>query len=173
MFRTPRQIVEQMDTSDTDLQRAGRSPRFSADRLNQALKPLRQGADVIDRTVVAPRLPAQGLPVIVPTRARAPVLPARVNLGLGRHRVTHVPLLRAPERFPVASMDLTRRDVGLPYGVPRYVNAATLKAIAGGRFVDRLLKKIRSGWEFVENDAMIDLSDGAQEYRLGRLTIFS
>lgn len=171
MFRSPHQALEHLDSSDTDLKRAVRSPRLSASRLDHALRPTRRGGDVIDLTRIAHRLPAQGLSELIPTSEHAPVLPARVNLG-GR-RVTRVPPLQAPQRFPVASIDLSRRDVGLPYGIQRYVNAATLKAIAGGRLVDRLLKKTRTGWEFVQNDAMIDLTDGAQEYRLGRLTIFS
>lgn len=171
MFHSQRQALEHLDSSGTDLQHAVRSPRFAASRLDRALRPTRRGGDVIDLTRFAHMLPAQRLSVLVPTLGRAPVLPARVSLG--NRRVTHVPPLQAPQRFPVASIDLSRRDVGLPYGVQRYVNAATLKAIAGGRPVDRLLKKTRSGWEFVQNDAMIDLTDGAQEYRLGRLTIFS
>ena len=88
-------------------------------------------------------------------------------------QVTHVPTLPKQTRFPVASIDFSRRDVGLPFGVPRYVNAATLKAIAGGKRFDRLLKKTDAGWKFVDNDTMIDLTDGSREFKLGKLTIFS
>ena len=170
MFRSPHHALEHLDASGTDLQRSVRSLRFSADRLDHALQPTR-GRDIIALTRFAPTLPAQGLSVLVPSLDRTPVLPAGVNLG--SRRVTHVPPLQTPRRFPVASIDFSRSNVGLPYGVPRYVNAATLKAIAGGRLFDRLLKKTRSGWEFVQNDTLIDLTDGSQEYRLGRLTIFS
>lgn len=171
MFHSQRQALEHLNSSDTDLKRAVRSPRFAASRLDQALRPTRRGGDVIDFTRFAHTLPAQALSVLVPRLERAPILPARVNLG--SRRVTRVPPLQPQQRFPVASIDLSRRDVPLPYGIKRYVNAATLKAIAGGRPVDRLLKKTRSGWEFVQNDVLIDLTDGSQEYRLGRLTIFS
>lgn len=95
------------------------------------------------------------------------------SLRFEGRQVTHVPSLRKQTRFPVASIDFSRRDVGLPFGVPRYVNAATLKAIAGGKMFDRLLKKTDAGWEFVNNNAMIDLTDGSQEFKLGKLTIFS
>ena len=73
----------------------------------------------------------------------------------------------------VASIDLSRRDIGRPYGAPRYINAATLKSIAGGRTFDRLLKRTESGWEFVPNDTRVDLMDSTQEFRLGKLTIVS
>jgi hypothetical protein len=99
------------------------------------------------------------------------VLPTEVRLPF--RRTKSVPDLAKPQRFPVASIDLSRADVGLPYGVPRKVNAATLKKIAGGRRSDRLLKKTPLGWEFVADDVMIDLSDSSVEFKLGRLTIFS
>ncbi|HLG56876.1 MAG TPA: hypothetical protein VI485_16175 [Vicinamibacterales bacterium] len=73
----------------------------------------------------------------------------------------------------MASIDFSRPDIGLPYGIPRHINAATLKTIAGGRSVDRLLRKTGAGWVFVRDEEMVDLADGSQEYRLGRLTIFS
>jgi hypothetical protein len=168
MFRSPHQALEHLE-SITDVQPALHLPRFAANRLDHALQPT-QGRNVVDLTRVAHTLPTQELSVRVPP-LRAPALPARVNLD--HRRVMRVPLLEAPQRFPVASIDLSRSEVGLPYGIPRYVNAATLKVIAGGRWIDSLLKKTRSGWEFVQNDALIDLTDGAQEYRVGRLTIFS
>jgi hypothetical protein len=169
MFRSPHHALEHLDSTDTRMQ-AVQSSRFSAGRLDTALRPIRRGGDIIDLTRVVRTVSAQGLSVRVQTQS-GPILPARVNFG--QRRVTRVPALQAPRRFPVASIDLSRRDVGLPYGVPRYVNAATLKAIAGGRSFDRLLKKTPAGWEFVNNDTLIDLTDSAQEYRLGRLTIFS
>lgn len=170
MFHSQRQSLAHLSTSDSDLQRAVRSPRPSSGRLDCALQPIR-ARNISDVGQFASALAAHTLSVLVPRLERGPILPASVNLG--SRQVTRVPPLQAPHRFPVASIDLSRSDVGLPYGIPRYVNAATLKAIAGGRRVDRLLMKTRSGWEFVQNDAVIDLTDGSQEYRLGRLTIFS
>src|SRR5688572_1245868 len=85
-------------------------------------------------------------------------------------RTGSIPTLPRQRRVAVASLDLSRPDVALPYGVPRHINVATLKAIAGGDLGDRLLKKTMAGWEFMANDAMVDLADGSQEYRLGRLT---
>ena len=100
-----------------------------------------------------------------------PRLHSRVNPPAPKLERVSQPSQR--RRFPLASIDLSRRDVGLPYGVPRRVNAATLKRIAGGQRFDRLLRKTTSGWEFVSDDTMIDLQDNSIEFKLGRLTIFS
>lgn len=140
-------------------------------RLAQSRPPLdvQRGGDIVALT----RGGSANLRVssLMPAVRGLAALPASPRFE-GRH-VTHVPSLRKQTRFPVASIDSSRRDVGLPFGVPRHVNAATLKAIAGGKTFDRLLKKTDVGWEFVENDAMIDLTDGSQEFKLGKLTIFS
>ena len=81
--------------------------------------------------------------------------------------------LPSQARFPVASIDLSRKDFALPYGIGRFINAATLKVIAGGQRIDRLMRRTPAGWEFVPDHARIDLTKGRDEYRLGRLTIFS
>jgi len=73
----------------------------------------------------------------------------------------------------VASIDLSRKEITLPYGIGRFVNAATLKRIAGGQAFDQLLRKTSKGWIFVLDSERIDLTDNAQEFRLGALTIFS
>ena len=88
-------------------------------------------------------------------------------------RAGHVPVLAKPKRFPVASIDFSKKDVGLPYGVPRRVTARTLKELAGGRRTDQLLKSTRSGWEFVPDSTMIDLSDNTVVFKVAGLTIFS
>ena len=88
-------------------------------------------------------------------------------------QVQRVPQLRKLERFPVASLDFSKEDVGLPYGVPRRISARTLKELAGGGWTDQLLTKTPAGWEFVEDSAMVDLSDNKVQFKLGRLTIFS
>ena len=82
-------------------------------------------------------------------------------------------MLKKQERFPVAALDFSKKDVGLPYGVPRRVSARTLKELAGGGRADRLLKKTPAGWEFVEDSTFVDLSDNKVQFKLGRLTIFS
>ena len=107
----------------------------------------------------------------MPSGTVTPIVPALPRFT-GR-QATHVPTLPKQTGFPVASIDLSRRDVGLPFGVPRYVNAATLKAMASGESFDRLLKMTSAGWVFVANDSMIDLTDGSQEFKVGKLTIFS
>jgi hypothetical protein len=86
---------------------------------------------------------------------------------------THVPALAKQKRFPVAAIDFSKKDVGLPYGVPRKISARTLKELAGGSRTDQLLKHTRSGWEFVPDSTLIDLSDNAVVYKAAGLTIFS
>ena len=86
---------------------------------------------------------------------------------------SHVPTLAKQRRFPVAALDFSKKDVGLPYGAPRMVTARTLKELAGGKRTDQLLKNTRSGWEFVPDSTLIDLSDGSVVYKVAGLTIFS
>jgi hypothetical protein len=160
MSRFPTHILEHLDLSGADPVRPSRSLCVADAPLEEALTPRRRAGAITNLHRFA------GVP-------RIGTLSVAVTTGTSVPRPTHVPPLNTPRRFPVASIDLSRREVGLPYGVPRFVNAATLKAIAGGRPFDRLLKKTRAGWEFVPNDTRIDLTDASQEFRLGRLTIFS
>jgi hypothetical protein len=158
MRRFPTQMLEHVDVSCTAPVRPQRSLRITA--IDEASVRRRRTSAITTLVHFA------GVP-------RVGVLAVPARIGLGNRRLTPVPRVDAPRRFPVASIDLSRRDVGLPYGVPRFVNAATLKAIAGGRTVDQLLKKTHDGWEFVPDDTRIDLTDPLQEFRLGKLTIFS
>ena|ERR1700683_2485521 len=105
-----------------------------------------------------------------PRRTKAE-LPAKLRVRTPS--AANVPKLPKQQRFPVASIDLTRPDVALPFGVPPLVSVATLKGLAGGRATDQLLKNTPRGWEFIPDDAMVDLRDRSAEFRLGRLTIFS
>jgi hypothetical protein len=91
----------------------------------------------------------------------------------GTRLVTQVPILKAPRRFPVASLDLSRKDVALPYGLKRYASAGVVKAIAGGSRFDRLMRKTGDGWEFMADGTRIDLTDGSQEFRVGQVVVFS
>jgi hypothetical protein len=71
-------------------------------------------------------------------------------------------------------IDFSQKDVRLPFGVPRFVNASTLRAMAdGGIAAGRLLKKVGSVWEFVPDETVIDLNDRSARFRLGRITIYS
>lgn len=168
MPRSPYQLIEHWETPTNRLdQTVGVQPSH---RMRRALQSSRQ-RDVIDLAPLAPALlPSQGLSVLTATGAGTLVLPPRIGF---RNGVTQVPGLDPQQRFPISAIDFSRRDVPLPYGIPRHVNAATLKVIAGGRRFDSLLKRTGSGWEFVEDKTVIDLRDGSQEFRLGRLTIFS
>ena len=160
MRRFPTRMLEHVDVSSTEPVRHVRALRIAAPRLDEVPAGSRRRVPIADLVRFA------GVPQVwaisVPT-----------SIGRDRRGLTPVPRVGARRRLPVASIDLSRRDISLPYGVPRFVNVATLKAIAGGRPTDQLLKKTESGWEFVPNDMRIDVTDGSQEFRLGRLTIFS
>jgi hypothetical protein len=155
MIRSPHRALERLDTSVVAVPRAVRSLTLP--------NPPHASTDT--------RLTPRHLEINLPRMRRAPM-----PLEPLQHRtrvVAHVPILKAPRRFPVASLDLSRKDVSLPYGLGRYANAATVKAIAGGGRFDRLMRKTAGGWEFVADGTRIDLTDGAQEFRVGRVTIFS
>ena len=170
MIRSPHRALEVLRTSPPVLPRRARLPRFSANQLDRAFAPSHRDLEVPVARFMTVRAP-ESVAVRVPIVNRAP---ARIEHVRPRARtVAHVPPLPAQRRYPVASLDLSRPDVALPYGIGRYVNAATLKAIAGGGLLDRLLKNTPAGWEFVPNHTRIDLQDNAQEFRLGKLTIFS
>ena len=57
-------------------------------------------------------------------------------------------------------------EVRLPFGVPQFINAATLRAIAGGRPFDQLFKQVGGAWEFVPDDTMIDLTNPREQFSL-------
>jgi hypothetical protein len=113
--------------------------------------------------------------VAVPTGLARPRVPAAVpaHLRVRTRAVGRLPNLPARRRSPVATVDLSRREAALPFGTPRFVTVAILKRLAGGKGFDRLLRKVGDRWEFVADDVMVDLTDGTQQFKLGRLTIFS
>ncbi len=117
MHRFPIHMLEHVDVSRTNLVRPLRSPRLVAPRLDEALTRRRPATPITDvaRFAGVPQMGALSVPA---------------KIGPGNRRPTHGPYVDAPRRFPVASLDLSRQDIGLPYGVPRFVNAATLKVIS-------------------------------------------
>jgi hypothetical protein len=147
----------------------GRHMTAAVRRLDRALRVVRQS----DGPPASPICQLQPLPTRTTLRPKHTPNIALTNIHVSTQQVTRVPVLAKPRRFPVASIDLSRADVGLPYGIPRWVNAATLKALAGGKPFDRLLKKTPSGWAFVADQTMVDLADKTVEFKLGQLTIFS
>lgn len=98
--------------------------------------------------------------------------PGLVRFATRRASVPVVGELPAQERFPML-IDFSQREVRLPFGVPRFVNAATLRAMAGDGRATRLLKMVGNTWEFVPDESLIDLDDRSVQFRLGRLTIYS
>jgi hypothetical protein len=72
-----------------------------------------------------------------------------------------------------ALTDLGVEDLRLPFGTPRFVNAATLKRMCRAKRSALLLKRVGERWEVCENSATIDLLDASVEFRLGEIQIFS
>jgi len=64
-------------------------------------------------------------------------------------------------------------DLDLPFGMPRFVNAATLKRMFKAQRSELLLKKVGERWEICVDSTRIDLTDDSVEFRLGAVQIFS
>jgi len=126
------------------------------------------------KEVTAVRRLLSDMNISVPAAVGRPIgaSPLPTVEGFPMRQPTSVPMLATPRRFPVAAIDFSRTEIVVPFGA-RYVNAATLKRMAGGSSFDQLLKKTAAGWTFVPDGARVDLTDGTQEFRLGQLTIFS
>jgi hypothetical protein len=139
-------------------------PRRSPIRFDEALQQARN-TNVLDLRGIGSLLRPPGLPGIV----RMPT-----NFGLPMKTPARLSALPAPKRFPFAAETGRRRDVGLPYGIRRFVRAMTLKRLAGGRVADQLLRRTATGtWAFVADTEIIDLTDASQVFKLGTLAIFS
>ena len=145
--------------------------------LIRPLKAFRSATDRLPATLIE-RHDRQAPTVNLPGRGELTTRPRSVAVRdvTVRPRVpnpTHVPALAKQKRFPVAAIDFSKKDVGLPYGAPRKISARTLKELAGGSRTDQLLKSTRSGWQFVPDSTLIDLADNAVVYKVAGLTIFS
>ena len=64
-------------------------------------------------------------------------------------------------------------DIDLPPGMPRFVNAATLKRMLKAHDSDVLLKQVRGRWEICDDFLRVDLLDDSVEFRLGAIQIWS
>ena len=61
----------------------------------------------------------------------------------------------------------------IPLGLPRFVNAATLKAMIGAGSRDVLFHKIGERWEICPDSYRVDLEDRGEIFQIGRLQIAS
>jgi hypothetical protein len=64
-------------------------------------------------------------------------------------------------------------ELELPPGMPRFVNAATLKRMLKADQSDLLLKRTRERWEVCDDSLHVDLLDDSVEFRLGAVQIWS
>jgi hypothetical protein len=78
---------------------------------------------------------------------------------------------RAAGTADIKTLDMTHMD--LPFGMPRFVNVATLKKMLKASRAELMLKRVRDHWEICENSLMVDLTDDSVEFRIGLIQIFS
>ena|SRR5438552_9298094 len=66
-----------------------------------------------------------------------------------------------------------RSEIHLPFGMPRFVNARTLKAMLGAKPWDRLFRKTGTGWNICPDSLQIDITDSSKVFRLGKIQVLS
>lgn len=66
-----------------------------------------------------------------------------------------------------------RAQIELPFGMPRFVSAATLKGMFGADDGETLFRKVGKRWEVCPDSFEIDLKDRTRVFRLGQVQIFS
>jgi hypothetical protein len=131
------------------------------------------------------RMPGQAL-TLVPARpglldVQATTLrPTRAvmlrPLGQQPHPVRLRPLNTVMYRVLVTSPDrgaVNDFEFEVPVGLPRFINAATLKAMVGTRSSDVLFRKDGERWEVCPNTYRIDLQDRSEVFQIGRVQVFS
>jgi hypothetical protein len=64
-------------------------------------------------------------------------------------------------------------ELDIPTGLPRFVNAATLKSIVGASSSDVVLRKVGERWEICGDAYSVDLQDRTQVFRVRHLEISS
>ena len=67
----------------------------------------------------------------------------------------------------------SRLEIELPFGVPRFVSAVTLKVMLGADEEETLFKKNGKRWEICSDSFEVDLKDWTQVFRLGPVQIYS
>jgi hypothetical protein len=60
-----------------------------------------------------------------------------------------------------------------PFGMPQFVNAATLKAMLGARTSDVLFRLVGRHWEVCPDSFVVDLDNRTVLFKLGRVQIYS
>src|SRR5690348_14377886 len=77
-----------------------------------------------------------------PSRSSDLRFPGLARFAKQQAALRRISVLPAQREFPMV-IDFSQNDVRLPFGVPRFVNAATLRAMAsGGAVAAQLLKKV-------------------------------
>jgi hypothetical protein len=163
-----------MNNLTTTLERPARTVNFAK------IQPLFSSSP---ETTLAP--PRQGLrPVTIAIRRPSP---ANTELVVSRPgaQVAMARLQKREIKVPKAAGIVSRidglaqfenqgiEDLKLPFGMPRFVNIATLKRMLNAQRSDILLKKLGARWEVCEDSTRVDLLDQSVEFRLGAIQILS
>ncbi len=99
-----------------------------------------------------------------PTLAEMPTHTMAVPRGKGT-------MSRMNGTVDLASSGVVNLD--LPFGMPQFINAATLKRMLNAKRSELLLKRTGARWIVCEDSTRIDLLDDSVEFRLGAVQIFS
>ena len=94
-----------------------------------------------------------------------------VNINLHQLPKRTYSVERAPGAHPGSAGG--RVEMEVPFGMPRYVNVRTLKAMLGASSWDPLFRKAGERWKICPDSYQVDLEDRNQVYRLGKLQILS
>ncbi len=88
----------------------------------------------------------------------------------GRARRAARPM--AFQRLATKKYVIGSREMEIPFGLPRFVNAKTLKAMLGARR-STLLRKVGERWEICPDSFQVDLQDSGRLFRLNDIEIYS
>ncbi|PWU05352.1 MAG: hypothetical protein C5B51_14805 [Terriglobia bacterium] len=161
-----------------DLSLLRRSQRTTVFQTRTAVltRPARHDRDVI--SLLQPFFASTEANALVPRRPAALSKVRGSGAHLGLVAPDSVPVKRKtpkPVRFqtlPERRYAVGDQETEVPYGLPRFLNAVTLKAMLGAKNA-ALLRKIGEQWEVCPDSFQVDLEDASQVFRLGEVTVYS
>ena len=113
-----------------------------------------------------------------PMKALSHPLTLRVKADTAVAVLARLQASRSATELKLKPSELRSYSVGgvtidLPFGLPRYINAATLKALVRARPRDLLFRKAAQGWEICSDSQVIDVQDNTAVFRIGKVEILS
>ena len=151
-------------------------------------RPVLQEIDELTRLWDLPTVPPISTALVPITPARVPARRPKlepIRLPATRHRKPVLKSIRLPNleilSASVERVTLSREGIRiaktnggtltsvLPFDVPRFINAATLKALLGAPPSHRLFLRNGKRWIPVSDSHPVDLCDQSQAFRLGEI----